>query len=257
MFRFFRYFKNYYLFLSREQASFRKALDEEVVFELDTFNAKRTADMIFQKKEIARATSEVETAMTALSQAKKNHTKTADQIQLTKDRIAYLDVTIEQNAKLNEEKKAEKEREKKHLMGRILSAFESTPEQDREKQAKKLNKLQSELIHYEKDIQMKKLSLLEKIHHRDELYQKAKEVFALQEKVRLQKMQKSLQRFCALERSYLESRMKLIIALEEGAVKSLNSDDDIKLYVKQEKRPDVSHQSSKALALLDWDYNRR
>ncbi len=63
--------------------------------------------------------------------------------------------------------------------------------------------------------------------------------------------------FCEIERKNLEARLRLLNDLEQGSINLLNADADIALFVSREKNVDETHCSSKAIELLDWDYNRR
>jgi hypothetical protein len=37
----------------------------------------------------------------------------------------------------------------------------------------------------------------------------------------------------------------------------MNTLDDIELFIKQEKRQELTHKYANALTILDWDYKRR
>lgn len=75
--------------------------------------------------------------------------------------------------------------------------------------------------------------------------------------MRLEKTEKALRTFCKIERQNLESRLKLLTEMEEGAVHILNADSDVTSYVANEKNVEETHLRSKAIEVYDWDYARR
>jgi hypothetical protein len=205
------YLKNYYLYLSKEQSSFRRQLDEEVVFQLDNYKSIRLTDIIKHKTEIEKVLDEVKSHEENLVKAKKSLIKTLDEVQNCKEKLISTEKAIEElSLKMTEEKKKEKEK----VIGRFLSAFESNPIQEKEKLLRRLERLDQEAGLKVKDIAQKKRSLLESIARKDEVYGKALKSFEMAEKGRLQHTENTLRKFCQLEREALEARLRLLTAFE-------------------------------------------
>ena len=106
------------------------------------------------------------------------------------------------------------------------------------------------------DIKVKKKTLMEKIAARDLAVQQTSHHFADAELGRLNSTKSALQAFIDLEKKQLAARMKALGDLESW-VSKVNVENDIKLFVKQERKIDFTHKYHKALQLLDWDYERR
>lgn len=165
------YLKNYYLYLSKDQAAFRRHMDEEVVFELDNYKSIRLADVTKHKTEIEKVLEDVKQNEENLIKAKRSLMKTLDDVQAGKDKLLLIEKAIEDFlAKMTEEKKKEKEK----VIGRFFSAFESNPIQEKEKQLKKIERLEQEAAMKVKDIAAKKKILLESIARKDDVYGKVK-----------------------------------------------------------------------------------
>jgi hypothetical protein len=147
-------------------------MDEQVSFELLSYKSQRIAEVTNCKNEIANAQDEIEVAQEQLLECKRQFIKTMDDVQQQRERISLLDVTIAENAKMSEAEKLKKEKEYKPLMGRILSAFEQTPENEREKLQKKLKRLEADLLGYSAEIQGKKKHLVNRIALKDALLKK-------------------------------------------------------------------------------------
>jgi len=251
------YFKNYYLYLSREQASFRRLMDENVVFELDNYKATRLREVTKHKEECERVSREIQALQESLAKTKKSLLKTMDDVEAARDKLQILNRAVEEAAKMSEEKKREKEKESKQIMGRILSAFETTPEQDRDKQLRRLNRLEAEMVARSDEIATKKKALLDLYAERDVVFAEASKAFELAEKGRLQHTEKVLRTFCKMEREALESRLRLLKSLEEGALSTLDAQADAELFSSRERDPERTHRCSNAMQVMDWDYQRR
>ena len=163
------YLKNYYLYLSRDQALFRRHMDEEVVFELDNYKSIRLADITKHKTEIEKVLEDVKQNEENLIKSKKSLLKTLEDIQFAREKLFQIERAIEDfQAKMTEERKKEKEK----VIGRFFSAFETNPIQEREKQVKKIERLDQEAAMKVKDIALKKKLLLESIARKDDVYGK-------------------------------------------------------------------------------------
>jgi hypothetical protein len=205
------FLKNYYLFLSKEQSSFRRSLDEEVVFQLENYKTIRYTDIMKHKTEIDKINEEIKWNEENLLKAKKSLFKTLDEVQNGKEKLIQIEKLIEEFLiKMTEEKKKEKEK----VIGRFLSAFESNPMTEKERQVKRLERLENEVNQKVKEIAMKKRILLESLSRKDEVVTKALKSFEMAEKGRLQHTENTLRKFCQLEREALESRLKLLTAFE-------------------------------------------
>ncbi len=65
-----------------------------------------------------------------------------------------------------------------------------------------------------------------------------------------------LQQYCRLERQLLENKLKLLTDLE-AAVGEINIEADIQGFIRMEKASEFTHKYSKAMDLMDWDFDRR
>jgi hypothetical protein len=164
------YLKNYYLYLSKEQANFRRLMDEEVVFELDNYKAIRLSDITKHKTEIEKILEDIKENEENLLKSKRSLQKTNDDLSLAKDKLFQIEKSIEEffSKQMTEERKKEKEK----VIGRFLSAFESTPLQDKERQLKRIERLEQEVLVRVKDVKDKKRILLESIKKKDDIYEK-------------------------------------------------------------------------------------
>jgi hypothetical protein len=167
-----RYFKNYYLYLSREQAAFRRRLDAEVVFNLDHYRGNREAQVTKYVSEIQKILDDRRQKEESLLKAKQALQKLNAEIQNGKDRITALETTIA-SPPANVEGK---ERERK-IIGKLLSAFDYTPEQEKERQKKLLGKLENDARTAIVDIATKKELLLQCIFRQDEVEKKVNLLF--------------------------------------------------------------------------------
>lgn len=158
--------------MSREQASFRRVMDEQISFELLTYKSERISEVTNNKNEVLAATQDVHTAEENLLNSKRNFVKAMEDVQAVREKLVQVEQTIVELSKLNEEDRKRKEKENRHIMGRFFSAFDSTPEQDKEKLLKKLKKLELEMIACSGDIVTKKNELISKIYVKDMLCKK-------------------------------------------------------------------------------------
>lgn len=62
--------------------------------------------------------------------------------------------------------------------------------------------------------------------------------------------------FCELERHSLEKRCKNLTKFE-AAASGVDVEGDMSLYISKEKEIERTHKQARAIAILDWDFNRR
>ena len=162
-------------------------------------------------------------------------------------------------------------------MSRMLNAFESTPDQERDRQVQRVHRRYNKVVEAASDITARKRALMERMELRDAIIQArqpasllpsssddtplpplqaATEVFQSSEASRLQSFKQSLGAFCDLEKKILDERRGFLDALQ-GAVHDLEPQGDVDLFARTEKKSELTHKYSKALTLLDWDVHRR
>jgi hypothetical protein len=81
-------------------------------------------------------------------------------------------------------------------------------------------------------------------------------VFHVMESKRLDHIKQCLQIFCDLEHELILKKQQLLHKLE-SSMTTINSDYDLNLFINQNKACETHHKYSKALALLDVDYETR
>ena len=62
--------------------------------------------------------------------------------------------------------------------------------------------------------------------------------------------------FCELERSAISSRSELLATLEE-AIHSQNPDEDLALFIAQERNVELTHKYTNAIGLMDLHMKKR
>jgi hypothetical protein len=167
------FFKNYFLYLSQDYAKYHKSMLDNILKRLEGVKNYRTNEITKYKSMVQNCSKEVLLANEALDKAKKYFVKAKTDVQTAKVKLVALEELVIETSKLNEEKKREKEKDStysgsgKYFMGQMLKAFESTPEQERDKQEKKLIKKYNHMIDCASDIVMKKKALMTKMEERD------------------------------------------------------------------------------------------
>lgn len=170
------FFKNYYLFLSQENAKYHKNLLENVVSKLDEVRSIRSTETSKYKAAVQNTLKEMAIAIEALNKAKQNYAKAKLDVQTTESKLAASEQAVI-DAEKHEVKKKEKEKEQgpsKLSMGRFLSAFEATPEQRREERDKMQKKLIKRFTHLNDcigEIAAKKKALAKKHDEKDRTIQ--------------------------------------------------------------------------------------
>lgn len=167
--------KNYYIFLSQDQVKYHSGL-LEIVRKLDGVRLYCTSEVAKCKEVVQNATKDVGKAYIALDKAKRNFAKAKLEVEHTKAKLLNVQQVFLEWERANEEKRREREKDPTHSsskfsMGRMLSAFETTPEQDRDKQVRKLAKRQYHLMECSAEIAAKKKALLVRIEERDSAIQ--------------------------------------------------------------------------------------
>ena len=113
---FIRYLKNYYLFLSREQASYRRNLDEYLLMELEECRLKRLNQVTEHKNNISEITNETATAAENLAKAKKNYVKLLADVEVVRQKLAVGEKNLHiQRNMTDAERKKKKEEENTNL----------------------------------------------------------------------------------------------------------------------------------------------
>lgn len=151
------FFKNYHLFVAKEQVLYYKELGEVVFKNIEDVKSNRLTVATKHRNAVQMAIRDVHLAMDALDKAKKNLGKAITELSVAREKLIHLDNEIE---KAQEEKKS-------NFMGRMLTVFEATPSQDKDKYQKRIQKKIGIVITCKRDILLKKRLLKEKIHIRD------------------------------------------------------------------------------------------
>lgn len=162
------YFKNYYLYLSRVQIKNHKEVNDIIIRNLDELRTERNKVVDKYKAIISNCMKDVTSAEELLDKAKKNYVKSSKDYQLATNKLVASEIACEEWKKSMENKKLLQQQQGKSdktnfSMGRIISAFESTPENDRDKQNKKVIKKKCEMASSFDQITEKKRNLIEKI----------------------------------------------------------------------------------------------
>ena len=258
------FLKNYYLYLAMEQLKQQRSMKESVVGKLAELRASRSVLVQRNKALIENSCRDVSYAGEMLNKAKSTYIKARQECAQQREKLAACERAVEvaeRQAKAEAEAKqfgaeADASKKGKSFSKMLSAAFESTPETERDRQEKRVGKRVHELIAASADIKTKKAILTEKISVRDFSIQQA--VHALQdgEAARLQSMKQIIGEFCSLERSILTEQSRLLKLLEDTVAEQAPA-KDMSDFIAQEKRPEATLKYAKALALLDWDFQRR
>jgi hypothetical protein len=253
------FFKNYHLFLQKEYMKYHKELSEIVLKNLEEFKVARSSALNKSKVAITNKLRDVSLAEESLNASKKQFTKAKKDLEKSLDKLsnfykAMMDSKEDQRKK-NEAAALSSSTTKEKFMSRMFSAFESTPEQDYEKQQKKVEKRKDELNNSFDNILEKKKILLSLLETLDELFYHSSRSSEEFEIARMTKMNVALQVFCKLERATLEFRLEQLTLLEE-AVSQQNVIEDIALFIESNKSNEFTHQYGSVLRLIDEYYQR-
>ncbi len=165
------YLKNYYLFLSREQASYRRNLDEDLLSHYEEKRLNRLNIVTDHKNNITEINDEASEASSNLVKAKQSYVKILNEVELARQKLNSAEKNLQALRNLSDsERRKKKEEENKYSMGRLFSAFERTPEEEVKYQAKKLSKSEAEMQAILQEIEDKKKILLDKIEKKEYIY---------------------------------------------------------------------------------------
>lgn len=260
--------KNYYLYGAMEQLKYQRAMKEGVVAKLSNLKTARAAVMQRSKTLIENSSREVKLAGEALNKAKVVFSKAKLEVHVQRDKLKVLEQEAAEAAAAAAEILAKQRAEGgadgeggaakgKGTFSKMFSAaFETTPEMERDKQAKRVGRRVSDLISASADIKTKKALLCEKISVRDFSVQQAVQALEDAEKERLMGMRSCVAEFCELERSALNEQSRLLKMLED-TVAEQNPEKDLADFVQEEKKPESTLKYMRALSLMDWDLARR
>lgn len=245
--------KIYFYHLTRQHATYRKTLEDEILAEVAQFKATRLQNHKDLKQLTHQAVKEVVTAAEQLDKAKLLLKKSSYEVKHAIDKSKLTLSAANEYQKLNESTKKEKDADG---IFRMFGAFELSPAQERDKQLRKIAKLEKDMINHFDEITFKKQSLASKVAQRDKLAEQARTTYEQLEKSRLRLVQKVLKCFCILEKQAIQQRLSALAELE-AAVDSMDDEVDLSLFIGQEKRPELVHHYSMALQFLDIEHLRR
>jgi len=100
----------------------------------------------------------------ALSKAKKSYASFTKDIKLGEEKLHKLEIAVEEYERQLSEKK---EKEKESIFGLMLSAFDTLPAVEREKQLMRLSTLRNHVVIARDEITLQKFNLLNRITARD------------------------------------------------------------------------------------------
>lgn len=249
------FFKNYHLFLSKSQVKLMKGFSETIIKDLEEQKLSRASTLNKHKVSVQNCLRDVTQAEEALEKAKKNYLKAKMDYERGKEKLTIADQAVLDAQKLSRKELQSKDANR-FSVGRVLSAFENTPEQERDKQQKKVERRRSELITCLGQIGEKKTALLEKIAGMDYALARATTAFQEAEAERISKLKSCMKTFCELERAAITARSELLSSLE-GAVNSHNPEEDILLYIHQAKQVELTHKYTNALELMDLHFKQK
>lgn len=160
--------------MAREQAILRKNFDEGVVKDLECYKIARSKVVSQYLTLCQNAISEVDSAYSKLDAAKALRSVVKNSLDEASEKLEGMDKLARELASMTEQQRREREREQnKDVLGRMFG-LTLTPEQEREKALKKVNKLKCELLAATEDITSKRRELIRKIEIRDDTIDKVK-----------------------------------------------------------------------------------
>ena len=166
--------KNYFLYLTREQAELRKSFEEKVVKELECLKLTRAKIVTHHQGICEQALNDVDTAYSRLDLAKDKERYTKNSLRESQQKLKTIEEEISRTRKASPDERRAREKEKeKNTLGRMFG-FHSSPEQDKEKQNKKMRKLMVEHRNCIEEIGIRRKDLLTKINMRDTVLEKVK-----------------------------------------------------------------------------------
>ena len=73
---------------------------------------------------------------------------------------------------------------------------------------------------------------------------------------RISKLKICMKNFCELERAAINARSELLTVLED-AINSQNVEDDLSLFISQEKNVELTHKYTNAINLMDIHFKKQ
>jgi hypothetical protein len=177
------FYKNYHLFISKESIRIHKDFNEQIIRGLEDFKLHRASIINRNKTLIQSKLRDVSQAEDHLDRSKKHYFKAKKDLERSLEKLnnaekAYSDYRIQQEKEGKSGKNAANGKETgKFNMARMFSAFETTPEQDRDKQQKKVLKRTDELNSSWESIVHNKDFLLDLLSELDEAFHKVRRDF--------------------------------------------------------------------------------
>ncbi|RYH23994.1 hypothetical protein EON65_17220 [archaeon] len=248
------FYKNYYLYLYKANMQHHKDYSEQILLNLEQLKSKRGSRVIHTKQSIQQDLKSVSIAKENLDKAKKVLNKAkADHLRAV-DKLCGLEKTLAEFQRISEEKAKEaitRDSVNKFSVGRMFSqAFESNPEQDRDRQIRKVEKRKNEVLAARQGILQRRKELLDAYRLLDENYLKSSLLFQDMELERMYTLKNTFKSFCDLEKQFLNHRLELLKTLEE-AVNMQQPEEDVALYISQAKQAEWTHKYCHALGLLE------
>jgi hypothetical protein len=139
------FFKNYHLFVHKALINQHKEFIDVILKDLETLKVDRATIINKHKVSIQTCLRDIANAQEGLEKAKKNYVKTKADFLRSIERLTQAEKAVEENIRLTEERKKDMSSKESNKWSRMFSAFESTPEQERDKQQKKVEKRRDEL----------------------------------------------------------------------------------------------------------------
>lgn len=157
------FFKNFFIFVSRSHIKTHKEFNDSVLKELDDVKSMRTTTVNRTKQLVNNGLKDIQHAEETLEKAKKAFNKAKADYERSVEKLKSLERAVIEHHRAVEEKKRETitKDPSKFSMGRMFqSAFEAHPEQDRDKQIKKVERRNDEMINAANAIIERKRQLL-------------------------------------------------------------------------------------------------
>jgi hypothetical protein len=149
----------------------QKELSDILIKDLEDYKVTRAASINKHRINVQNSMKDIAIAQEALDRAKKNYNKAKNDLHDANDKLSALEIIVATNAE-EKTKEVQGRESSRFSMGRMLSAFEVTPEQERDKLQKKRVRKYSELISCITQIAEKKNNLMDKINILDNAMQK-------------------------------------------------------------------------------------
>lgn len=170
------FFKNFYIFVSRAHIKTHKEFNDSVLKELDDLKAMRNTTVTRTKNLVNTGLKDIQNAEETLEKSKKAFAKAKTDYERSVEKLKSLDKAVIDHQRMLEEKEKKKEKDNKDpskfSVGRMFqSAFEAHPEQDRDKQIKKVERRNDEMVFAANAIVERKKHLLSCMDSLDRILQ--------------------------------------------------------------------------------------